>query len=100
MRPRRVMPAADGAAGTGDAPQGGAAHRERRRANMKEKMAAVLLPRGRKQEENFVIVSVNGRSWKIMRGVEVRVPVCVAEVLENARMMAEEARRYVDQRAS
>ena len=50
---------------------------------MKEKMTTVLLPRGRKQEENFVIVSVNGRSWKIMRGVEVRVPVCVAEVLEN-----------------
>ena len=37
---------------------------------MKEKMTTVLLPRGRKQEENFVIVSVNGRSWKIMRGVE------------------------------
>ena len=58
---------------------------------MKEKMTTVLLPRGRKQEENFVIVSVNGRSWKIMRGVEVRVPVCVAEVLENAAMMAEVA---------
>ena len=37
---------------------------------------------------------------KIMRGVEVRVPVCVAEVLENAAMMAEAARRYVDERAS
>lgn len=45
-------------------------------------------------------LSVNGRSWKIMRGVEVRVPVCVAEVLENAAMMAEAARRYVDERAS
>ena len=60
----------------------------------------VLLHRGRKNEENFQIVSVNGRSWKIMRGVEVRVPVCVAEVLENAAMMAEAARRYVDERAS
>ena len=67
---------------------------------MKEKMVTVMLPRGRKQEENFVIVSVNGRSWKIMRGVEVRVLEGVAEVLENARMMAEEARRYVDERAS
>ena len=36
---------------------------------MKEKMVKILLPRGRKNEENFVIVSVNGRSWKIMRGV-------------------------------
>lgn len=67
---------------------------------MKEKMVTVTLPRGRKQEENFVIVSVNGRSWKIMRGVEVKVPRCVAEVLGNAQMMAEEARRYVDERAS
>ena len=67
---------------------------------MKEKMVTVTLPRGRKQQENFVIVSVNGRSWKIMRGVEVKVPRCVAEVLENAQMMAEEARRYVDERAS
>ena len=45
---------------------------------MKEKMKTVLLPRGRKQEENFVIVSVNGRSWKIMRGVEVRVQTAIA----------------------
>ena len=67
---------------------------------MNEQMVKILLTRGRKNEENFVIVSVNGRSWKIMRGVEVRVPECVAEVLENARMMAEEARRYVDERAS
>ena len=60
----------------------------------------VLLHRGRKNEENFVIVSVNGQRWKIMRGVAVSVPDYVAEVLENARMMAEEARRYVDERAS
>ena len=67
---------------------------------MKEKMVKILLPRGRKNEENFVIVSVNGRSWKIMRGVEVSVPEYVAEVLENGRMMAETARHYVDERAS
>ena len=67
---------------------------------MKEKMVKILLPRGRKNEENFVIVSVNGRSWKLMRGVEVSVPEYVAEVLENGRMMAETARRYVDERAS
>ena len=67
---------------------------------MKEKMVKILLPRGRKNEENFVIVSVNGRSWKIMRGVEVSVPEYVAEVLENGRMMAETAGRYVDERAS
>ena len=60
-----------------------------------KKMSKVFLPRGRKNEENFVIVSVNGRNYKIMKGVEVEVPACVAEVLENGRMMADTARRYM-----
>ena len=63
------------------------------------KPVSITIPRGRKQEENFVIVSVNGHSWKIMRGAQVTVPDYVAEGLENARMMAEEARRYVDRMA-
>ena len=67
---------------------------------MNEEMCKVYLPRGRKNEENFVIVSVNGRSYKIMKGVEVEVPACVAEVLENSRMMAVAARRYVDTMAN
>ncbi|MBP3501728.1 MAG: hypothetical protein PUC60_07810 [Clostridiales bacterium] len=65
-----------------------------------DKTVKILLPRGRKNEENFIIVSVNGRSWKIMKGVEVEVPDFVAEVLENAEMMAETARRYVDKMAN
>ena len=64
-----------------------------------DKMTKVMLPRGRKNEENFVIVSVNGRSFKIMKGVEVEVPAYVAEVLDNNRRMADEARRYVDRMA-
>lgn len=70
-----------------------------KKQDMAEKMVSVTIPRGRKQEENFVIVSVNGRSWKIMKGVQVQVPDYVAEVLENARMMADTARRYVDKMA-
>ena len=65
-----------------------------------DKTVKILLPRGRENEENFIIVSVNGRSWKIMKGVEVEVPDFVAEVLENAEMMAETARRYVDKMAN
>ena len=60
----------------------------------------ILLHRGRKNEENFQIVSVNGRSWKIMKGVEVQVPEFVAQVLENARMMEDDARSYVDRMAN
>ena len=62
-------------------------------------MVTLVIPRGRKQEENFVIVSVNGRSWKIMKGAQVEVPDYVNEVLVNSRMMADEARRYVDKMA-
>ena len=65
-----------------------------------DRTVKILLPRGRKNEENFIVVSVNGRSWKIMKGVEVEVPDFVAEVLENAEMMAETARRYVDKMAN
>ena len=65
----------------------------------KTKMTKILLARGRKNEENFVIVSVNGRSFKIMKGVEVEVPDYVAEVLDNGRKMADEARRYVERMA-
>ena len=66
---------------------------------MNSLMVKILLPRGRKNEENFVIVSVNGRNYKIMKGVEVEVPEAVAQVLENADMMAQQARRYVEQMA-
>ena len=71
-----------------------------KKQDMTERMVALTIPRGRKQEENFVIVSVNGRSWKIMKGVQVQVPDYVAEVLENAQMMADTARRYVDRMAN
>ena len=64
-----------------------------------EGMVSVIIPRWRKQEENFVIVSINGHSWKIMKGVQVEVPDYVREVLVNSRMMADEARRYVDRMA-
>ena len=64
-----------------------------------DRMVTLVIPRGRKQEENFVIVSVNGCSWKIMKGAQVEVPDYVNEVLVNSRMMADEARRYVDKMA-
>ena len=67
---------------------------------MKDVFRIVYLPSGRINVEIFVIVSVNVRSYKIMKGVEVEVPAYVAEVLENSRMMADTARRYVDTMAN
>lgn len=66
----------------------------------REAMATILLPKARKEEENFLLVSVNGKSWKVMKGVAVRVPYYVAEVIENAQMMEQTAERYVERMAN
>ena len=43
---------------------------------------------------------MDGTSRSIMKGVEVQVPEFVAQVLENARMMEDDARSYVDRMAN
>ena len=63
-----------------------------------EKLVRIRLPKERRDQED-VFVGINERTWLIKRGVEVEVPECGAEVLENRRMMQEEARRYVDRMA-
>jgi hypothetical protein len=64
------------------------------------RMETILLPKARKDEENFLLVCVNGRSWKVMKGIAVRVPYYVAEVIDNAQMMAQTAERYVERMAN
>lgn len=53
-----------------------------------EKLVRIRLPKERRDQEN-VFVGVNERTWLIRRGIEVEVPECVAEVLENREMMLE-----------
>ena len=48
-----------------------------------EKKVKIKIPLVRGESNQDVYVSVNDRSWQIKRGVEVEVPVCVAEVLEH-----------------
>lgn len=45
-------------------------------------MKKVFLPRTGEEQELFV--AVNGKAWRIRRGVEVSVPDPVAEVIANA----------------
>ena len=59
----------------------------------KEETVKIKLPRDRK-DEGDVFVAVNERTWLIKRGVEVEVPVCVAEVLEHQEQMQEEAYNF------
>ena len=57
---------------------------------VKEKMVKIRIPKTKDQQED-VFVSVNTRTWQIMRGVEVEVPECVAEVLLHQQEMLEQA---------
>ena len=41
-------------------------------------------------------MGINERTWLIKRGVEVEVPECVAEVLENREMMLETISAFED----
>lgn len=59
------------------------------------KLIRIRLPKERRDQED-VFVGVNERTWLIKRGVEVEVPECVAEVLENREMMLETIAAFED----
>ena len=59
----------------------------------------IRLPKENRGEENFIIVSVNCKNYKIMKGVDVEVPVSVAEVIRNSEIAIEEANGYMDEKA-
>lgn len=60
-----------------------------------EKLVRIRLPKERRDQED-VFVGINERTWLIKRGVEVEVPECVAEVLENREMMLEVIMAFED----
>lgn len=47
-------------------------------------MVTLQLPRATGREENYVFVGLNGKGYKVMRGVPVRVPRPVADILREA----------------
>lgn len=52
--------------------------------NSDEKWVKVTLFKDDNEFRDDVIASVNGRTYTIKRGVEVKVPECIAEVLRHA----------------
>ena len=65
--------------------------------NAKSRKITVVLPLNRGQNaEQFEYFSVNGKSWRIQRGVEVEIPEEVAEVIRNAEKADAYAMRYVN----
>ena len=69
------------------------------KAEPKAKLVTVHLPKAARGEDNFQFVGLNGKGYKIMKGVDVEVPAGVAEILENSRKMKEEASDRIDKTA-
>ena len=61
--------------------------------NETQKMVTIKIPLTR-QEQADVYVSVNGKSYQIKRGVSVKVPDYVAEVLQHRDDMLAEAMAF------
>lgn len=55
---------------------------------------SLRLPRARGGQEDTVFIGVNGKAWRIRRGVTVEVPAAVAEVLRNSLSAEERAELY------
>lgn len=70
-------------------------------ASKKErKMVTIRIPRGGRNEENFITASVNGEIFKIMRGVDVQVPESIAEVLRHRAEMLDRADDFIEKKAN
>lgn len=65
--------------------------------NIWDKKVEIMLPKPRyKGEPNYVIASVNGRQFKIQKGVRVEVPAPIAEVIQHSYEAEEDAERFID----
>ena len=60
-----------------------------------QKVALKLFYDGYKYVDDVTVI-VNGKSYIIKRGVEVMVPVCVKNALEDAQMQERVAKKYID----
>ena len=56
---------------------------------------SVTLPRATGKEEDFVFVGLNGKGWTIRRGVTVRVPRPVYEILAESRRQEQRREDFI-----
>ena len=59
-----------------------------------KQMVEIQIPKTADGSANYVIASVNGKVFKIMKGVRVKVPAPIAEVIEHSFEAQEEAELY------
>ena len=60
------------------------------------KKVTINVPRATNGEGNYLIASVNSRTFKIQRGINVSVPAPIAEVLQHSFEAQDDAIRFID----
>lgn len=70
------------------------------KAKPPEEMVAVRLFKDNGRYKDDVFVAVNGRRFQIKRGVTVRVPKCVADVLEQSQLQDQATAALIEQKSS
>lgn len=61
-----------------------------------DEMVKIRIPKAVNGEPNYKICSVNGRIFKVQRGIEVEVPAPIAEVLQHSFEAEDEAEAYIE----
>ena len=61
-----------------------------------EEKITIRLPKANPGEDNFLIASVNGRIFKIQKGIEVEVPRPIAKVIKNSLDAEAEAEAFIE----
>ena len=61
---------------------------------------SIRLPKTADGSANYLIASVNGRVFKVMKGVQVEVPVPIAEVIEHMFEAEEAAELFIASHAN
>ena len=61
-----------------------------------KQMVTIRLPKATNGEANYLFAAVNGRRFKIQRGVKVEVPLPIAEVIEHSYEQQNMADEFID----
>lgn len=73
---------------------------ETRKSTGKQRMEEIFVPKGRKDEEQNLFISINGVNYLIPRGKKSTVPHFVAEEYRRSLEAQEALDAYIDQKLS
>lgn len=59
-------------------------------------MKEIFITKAPKGEDNFIIASVNGKVFKIKRGINVKVPLPIYRVIQHSFARADKADEFIE----